>query len=261
MMKRTVWDPALYARYKSYRDRPALDLLLQIPSDLAPREIWDLGCGPGEHAALLAARHPRAATHGLDASIEMLDVAKARPAKVDWVLGDIAAWPPATPPDLIFSNAALQWLPDHETLFPLIVGKLAKGGVFACQIPVSYDAPWHRTLREAAASGPWAAKLEAVRGVHPTADAADYYRWLGPLCDEIDIWSTTYLHVLEGDDPVVEWMSGTALRPYMQALVDAAEQDAFLDDYRGRVAQAFPPQPDGTTLFPFPRLFIVARRL
>ena len=259
-MKNPVWDPALYARYKTYRDRPALDLLLQVPSDLEPREIWDLGCGPGEHAALLAARHPGAITHGFDASAEMLAVAKARPAKVDWVQGDIAAWSPRTAPDLVFSNAALQWLPDHETLFPSIAGKLAKGGVFACQIPVSYDASWHRILREAAASGPWAAKLQAVRGVYPTADAADYYRWLGPVCDGIDIWSTTYLHVLEGDDPVVEWMSGTALRPYMQALTDEAERAAFLDDYRQRVSQAFPPQPDGTTLFPFPRLFIVARR-
>jgi trans-aconitate 2-methyltransferase len=259
-MKSPIWDPALYARYRTYRDRPALDLLLQLPSDLQPREIWDLGCGPGEHAALLAARHPAAVVHGLDQSAEMIAAARALGAKVDWVQGDVAAWTPQAPPDLVFSNAALQWLSDHDALFPRIVSKLATGGVFACQIPISYDASWHRTLREAAADGPWAAKLAGIRGVYPTADAEAYYRWLSPLCSEIDIWSTTYLHVLEGEDPVVEWMSGTALRPYVQALSDEAERAGFFESYRARVAQAFPQQADGTTLFPFPRLFIVARR-
>ena len=104
-MKSTVWDPALYARYKTYRDRPALDLLLQLPNDFAPREIWDLGCGPGEHAAVLAARHPAAVVHGFDQSADMLQAARGLSAKVDWVQGDIAAWSPATPPDLIFKGS------------------------------------------------------------------------------------------------------------------------------------------------------------
>ena len=233
-----IWDPAVYERYKAYRDRPALDLLLQIPRDIAPREIWDLGCGTGEHAALLAARHPG----------------------VDWVEGDIATFKPPMPPDLIFTNAALQWLPGAETLFPRLVNLLAPGGVFACQIPMSYREPWHDALRAAAHEGPWAAKLAHVQGVQPSATPDGYYRWLAPLCESVDIWTTTYLHVLEGEDPVVDWMSGTGLRPYVQALTDPAEQAAFIADYSCRVAELFPRQPDGATLFPFPRLFIVARR-
>lgn len=254
-----TWDPDLYERYKTYRDRPALDLLLQVPGDLSPREIWDLGCGPGEHAAVLAARHPGAAVHGLDQSETMLAAARRRTGAVDWVQGDIGAWKPKTAPDLVFSNAALQWLPDHGTLFPEIMRQIARGGVFACQIPISEGEPWNDILDEAAAAGPWAAKLAGVSHVHPTARAQDYYAWLGPLSAEIDIWETRYLHVLEGDDPVVEWMSGTALRPLVQAL-EGQEQADFLETYRTLAAKAFPRQADGATLFPFPRLFMIARR-
>lgn len=254
-----TWDPDLYERYKAYRDRPALDLLLQVPADLSPREIWDLGCGPGEHAAVLAARHPEAVVHGLDQSEAMLAAARRRTASVDWVHGDIAAWRPKDAPDLVFSNAALQWLPDHAELFPRIMSRIAPGGVFACQIPISEGEAWSETLAEAACAGPWAAKLAGVRHVHPTAPTQDYYAWLGPLSREVDIWETRYLHVLEGEDPVVEWMSGTALRPLVQAL-EGAEREAFLETYRALTARAFPRQADGTTLFPFPRLFMVARR-
>jgi trans-aconitate 2-methyltransferase len=255
-----IWDPAVYERYKVYRDRPALDLLLQIPRGIDPHEIWDLGCGTGEHAALLAARHATAVVHGLDSSVEMLAEAHRRRARVDWVQGDIASFQPSTPPDLIFTNAALQWLPDAEQLFPRLVTLLAPGGVFACQIPMSHREPWHEALRAAAHEGPWAAKLAHVQGVQASGAPGDYYRWLAPLCDSIDIWTTTYLHVLEGEDPVVDWMSGTGMRPYVQALTDPAERAAFIADYSRRVAELFPKQPDGATLFPFPRLFIVARR-
>jgi trans-aconitate 2-methyltransferase len=233
--------------------------MLQLPTDPPPREVWDLGCGTGEHAAVLAARHPGSVVHGLDASPEMLARARQRTASVDWQEGDIANWSPRNAPDLIFTNAVLQWLPNHARLIPELVGKLAHGGAFACQVPLSYGERWHMILREAAASGPWARKLEAVQGVNPTPPAEDYYRWLSPLCRDVDIWSTTYLHVLEGEDPVVDWMSGTALRPYAQAL-EGEEQAAFLEDYRQRISAAFPKEADGTTLFPFPRLFIVARR-
>jgi len=254
-----IWDPAVYERYKAYRDRPALDLLLQIPGDLEPGEIWDLGCGTGEHAALLAARHPGAQVHGLDTSAEMLARARARPGTVEWMQGDIAAFAPAVAPDLIFTNAALQWLPDHETLFRRLVEALAPGGVFACQLPVASDQGWRVALREAVAAGPWAAKLAKVQGVHPTPEMEDYYRWLAPLGVTADIWTTTYLHVLEGDDPVVEWVSGTALLPFVQAL-EGEERAAFLADYTARVAARFPKQSDGTTLMPFPRLFMIIRR-
>jgi trans-aconitate 2-methyltransferase len=254
------WDPEIYERYKTYRDRPALDLLLQIPGDLDPREIWDLGCGTGEHAAVLAARHPTARVHGLDSSPDMLDVARRREARVDWVLGDAAAFAPQTPPDLIFTNAALQWLDDHERLFPRLAQSLADRGVLACQMPLSRSSDWHRVLRETAADPRWADRLTNLAGVQPVASSEAYYGWLSPTCPSVDIWTTTYLHVLQGEDPVVDWMMGTGLRPYLDALDDPKTRAAFLDAYRDRVAEVVPMRPDGTTLFPFPRLFILARR-
>jgi trans-aconitate 2-methyltransferase len=256
----TVWDPAIYNRYKAYRERPALDLLLRLPQDLAPREIWDLGCGAGEQAAVLKLRHPGARVRGLDSSAEMLAEARGRNAEVEWIEGDIAGFAPDTPPDLIFTNAALQWLPDHDDLIPRLVRTLAAGGVFACQMPETFDTSWHRLLRETAADGGWASRLAGVRGVRPVAPPEAYYDMVAPICGEVDIWSTVYLHVLEGDDPVVEWMQGTGLRPYLQALPDGDERLRFLDAYRARIASAFPARSDGVTLFPFPRLFILARR-
>lgn len=256
-----AWDPVQYERYKTYRDRPALDLMVQIPSDLTPEEIWDVGCGTGEHAALLKRRHPAARVHGLDFSPEMLASARARPDEVDWVQGSIEAWAPEVAPDLIFTNAALHWTSDHRTLFPRLVGGLAEGGVFACQVPLSHSAQWYDLLRETVAEPEWADSLKDVRGTQPLEAPETYYDLLAPLCTSVDIWSTTYLHVLTGEDPVVDWMKGTGLRPYLQALSSHPERTRlFLDAYRERVSRAFPRRPDGTTLFPFPRLFVLARR-
>ncbi|MES2032593.1 MAG: methyltransferase domain-containing protein [Pseudomonadota bacterium] len=254
------WDPAVYERYKTYRDRPALDLMVQLPTrDF--REIWDLGCGTGEHAALLAARHPGARVHGLDSSPQMLEQARKREAQVDWVLAGVADFAPTEAPDLVFTNAALQWLPDHANLFPRLARTLAPGGVFACQMPMAFETEHHRILRETAEEGPWVSLTATARLINPTPPTGDYYGWLADAgCGEIDIWSATYLHALEGEDPVVEWMRGTALRPYLDVLTDPALREAFLTAFRARIAEAFPPRADGVTLFPFPRLFMVAVR-
>lgn len=256
----TSWDPGLYNRFKVYRERPAIDLMVQIPSDRTFQRIYDLGCGTGEQAAVLSARHPAARVTGLDSSPQMLDRAKLRDAPVEWVLGDIADFTPETAPDLIFTNAALHWLPNHGQLLPRLVGMLSPGGVFACQMPLSHAEPWHVALRDTAADGPWAERLSTARGHSPLLTAEAYYRLLAPLA-EVDIWSTTYVHVLEGDDPVIDWMRGTGLRPYLDLLPEADLRAAFLDAYRQRLAPVFPVEPDGVTLFSFPRLFILAQRL
>ena len=148
------WDPDVYTLYRRYRERPALDLLTAIPQDLGPREIWDLGCGLGEQAALLAARHPEARVRGLDSSPDMLARAKALPARVEWVLGDLASFAPEVPADLIFSNAALQWVDDHASLIPHLAASLASGGVLAVQMPVADGLGWRGTLTQIAANGP-----------------------------------------------------------------------------------------------------------
>ena len=256
----TAWNPDIYALYRTYRERPALDLLTALPRDLNPAEIWDLGCGTGEQAALLAARHPQANVHGLGSSPEMLARARGLSARVDWVAGDIAGFAPEQPIDLLFSNAALQWVDDHVALFPRLAKALGPRGVLACQMPLVADVAWRKALAEIVASGPWAGRLADVASVRPSHDARDYYDWLSPHCPEIDIWTTTYLHALHGRDPIVDWTMGTVLAPYLEALTEAEERLAFLEAWRTCLARDYPPREDGVTLFPFTRMFILARR-
>ena len=258
---RAQWNPDQYARFEAERDRAALDLMLRLPDDFDPREIWDLGCGPGHHAALLRRRHPAAVVHGLDSSAAMLERARALDAAIDWVRGDIAAWTPDRPVDLIFANASLHWLADHETLFPRLVQALAPGGVLAVQMPLGHATRHHALLRETAGRGPWAQALSGVERTPPLLDPARYYDLSAEACEIVDVWSTTYLHALTGEDAVLEWMRGTALRPYLTALAeDPALSAAFEDALGDALSQAFPMRSDGVTLLPFPRLFLVARR-
>ena len=256
-----VWDPHQYNRFEAQRDRAALDLLVRLPEDFAPAEIWDLGCGTGQHAALLKRRHPNAHVHGLDSSAVMLEQARGLSADVEWSVGDITTWTPERPADLILANASLQWLPDHSSLFAHLAGALAPGGLLAVQMPLAWETRHHTLMREAAAEGPWGSALTGVDTIAPLLAAEAYYEALAPLCDDIDIWSMTYLHVLAGDNAVLEWMKGTALRPYLTALAgDPAMQGAFLQALGARLSSAFPRRADGATLLPFPRLFLVARR-
>ena len=255
------WDPAQYSRFEAQRDRAALDLLDRLPEDISPREIWDLGCGTGQHAALLKRRHPEANVHGMDSSAAMLDQARALSDDVDWSLGDIATWAPDRPVDLIFANASLQWAPDHAALFRRLIEALAPGGVLAVQMPLSWDTLHHRLMRETVAEEPWVSRFADVTARVQVMSPEAYYDVLAPLCDDVDIWSTTYLHVLAGENAVLEWMKGTALRPYLTALDgDPPAREAFLIALGGRLSAAFPRRADGATLLPFPRLFLVAQR-
>ena len=256
----SAWDPRQYSRFERERDRAAQDLLARLPDDLSPREIWDLGCGVGQHAIELKRRYPEAAVHGLDSSDAMLDDARARDPAIDWRLGDIAAWMPERPADLIFANASLHWLPDHEGLVRQLTDGLTPGGVIAVQMPMAHETRHHFLMREVADKGPWAAALAGVGTVAPLLQPEAYYSVLAESCGEIDIWSTTYLQALTGADAVLEWMKGTALRPYLTALTDEVTRRAYLDALGARLSSAFPRRPDGVTLMPFPRLFLVARK-
>jgi len=260
MSPQTDWDPGQYARFEAERDRAALDLLVRLPGDLEPRTIWDLGCGRGQHAALLKRRHPGARVSGLDSSAAMIAEAEQLAVDVEWVVGDIAGWEPRAPVDLILANASLHWLPDHEALFERLAEALAPGGVLAVQMPLAHETRHHAILRETAGEGPWAEALAGVERMAPLLTPERYYEVLAERCEGIDIWSTTYLHALEGPDPVLEWMKGTALRPYLTALDGTPHAVAFLRALAEALRSAFPPRPDGTTLLPFPRLFLIARR-
>lgn len=260
-MTSPAWDPQQYNRFERQRDRAAIDLLSQLPDDLEPHEIWDIGCGTGQHAALLKRRWPDARVHGLDSSAAMLEQARGLPDDVDWVQGDLEAWKPAAPVDLILANASLQWAPDHAELFRRLTEALAPDGVLAVQMPMAWETRHHTLMRQTAADGPWSARLKGVDTIQPLLAAEAYYDAMADLCEEVDVWSTTYLHVLDGENAVLEWMKGTALRPYLTALCeDPANRDAFLARLAQVLGEAFPRRPEGRTLLPFPRLFLLARR-
>ncbi|MEI9995887.1 MAG: trans-aconitate 2-methyltransferase [Rhizomicrobium sp.] len=252
-----VWNPKTYLAFADERTRPAAELLARVP-DENPARVIDLGCGPGNSTALLRARWREAEIEGLDSSADMLAQAATSGVAARWIAADLATWRADAPYDVIFSNATFQWLGDHAALLPRLMSGVKPGGSFAFQVPHNMDAPSHALMRETAAGGPWAAKLRNVREV-AVQMPADYYAILKPHAVCVDIWETDYLHVLQGDDAVYHWVSGTGLRPFVQAL-DAEEREAFIAAYKDRLRKAYPKREDGTTLFPFKRLFAVARR-
>lgn len=252
------WSARQYSMFEQQRTRPVRDLVAAIPLASVHTAV-DLGCGPGNSTEVLAERFPEATVTGLDSSDDMLRDARQRLPNVAFELVDIGSWNPAQTYDVILANASLQWVPDHATLYPRLVSLLNQGGVLAVQTPDNLEEPAHRLARDIAASAEWAARIGDVK--HPDRHPAAYYfERLRPHCAEVDVWRTTYHHPLAGGHgAVVEWFKGSALRPYLQKLDEAAQQD-FLDTYLQAISQAYPALDDGTVLLPFPRLFIVATR-
>ncbi len=255
-MPTTDWDPTNYLQYADERGRPFVDLTARIAIDKALR-VADLGCGPGNLTALLAARWPDAEIEGVDASAAMIGRAQEHATdRLRFVVGDLRAWRPAEPLDVLVSNATLQWVPDHRDILSRLVGFVKPGGWFAFQVPGNFDQPSHRLLHELAEQSPYA---EWTGGLErPAAFGAETY--LADLADlgcEVQAWETTYLHVLHGPDPVFRWISATGARPVLGALPDGLRQD-FEVAYKQRLNKAYPRQRYGTVL-PYRRVFAVAR--
>lgn len=244
------WNPQTYLKFDMERLRPALDLMAQIPLS-HPKHIIDLGCGPGNVTALVQDRWPESQVCGIDSSPDMLAQAEKDYPGMVWQQAEIADWGAQEPSDLIFSNACLHWLGDHDQLFPRLLNNLKSGGILAVQMPNNFAAPTHQIIRDVL--GP----DHPLAPGFPVATTQHYYDWLAPFCSTLNIWQTRYLHVLDGNNPVADWTRGAALRPVLNGLENAQERAAFEQAYRQRIAQAYPPQPDGKTLFPFERLFMV----
>ncbi|MBA3524170.1 MAG: methyltransferase domain-containing protein [Geodermatophilaceae bacterium] len=247
-----MWDPGQYARFSDERSRPFHDLLGRVFAP-APRYVVDVGCGSGELTALLARRWPEADVDGVDSSAEMLARAPTDVPRLSFIEADATDWRPERAPDLVVSNAALQWVPGHEQVVRDLAAALAPGGWLALQVPGNFDAPSHVLLRETASR--WLPGLDLRRA--PVLDPAGYATLLGGCGLTVDAWETTYLQLLHGQDPVLEWMRGTALRPVLAEL-PAAEQPGFLAEYGAALRTAYPAGPHGTAL-PFRRVFAVGR--
>ncbi|MEW1954752.1 methyltransferase domain-containing protein [Terrabacter sp. NPDC080008] len=265
-MTDSAWDPRQYAVFADHRGRPFTDLLGRVDAR-APRLVVDLGCGPGELTLALARRWPDARVVGVDNSPQMLERARELDpdGRVEWVEGRAEEWDPTgagAAVDVLVTNATLQWVPTHLRLIPAWVGALAPGGTFAMQVPSNFDAPSHRLMREVAARHPRADDLRpGLERARSVADPQTYAALLLDLTPDVDVWQTTYEHVLpapvDGTHPVLEWVRGTGLRPVLGVL-DADEQEAFTADYERELETAYPRRPFGV-LFPFTRTFAVAR--
>ncbi|MYS13596.1 trans-aconitate 2-methyltransferase [Streptomyces sp. SID4982] len=261
-MTTPAWDPAQYLRHSDHRLRPFTDLLARVPALPGERpRIADLGCGPGNATALLAERRPAARVTGYDNSPEMLERARAEQKgdRLDFAFADARTWTPEEPHDLILTNATLQWVPGHLDRFADWTAALKPGGAFALQVPDNTDAPLHALMRELAATPRWASRLaDVLRAPDSVHTPGAYLDRLARLGCATDVWQTTYQHVLTGEDPVLDWVKGTGLRPALTALADDPEaRDAFVTEYRDLLREAYPATPYGTVL-PFRRLFAVA---
>ncbi len=252
------WDPQQYLKFSQPRLRPAMDLLARVAC-AEPALVYDLGCGAGNVTAVLAERWPDARIIGVDASAAMLAQAARSLPQVRWVHQALGDWQAERPADVIYSNAALHWLPDHRQLFPALVAMLAPHGVLAVQMPRNFAAPSHTLIEAAARAGPWRSKLESLLVPAPVAEPQFYYALLAPLAASLDIWESEYLQALSGEDPVKEWTRGTWLMPFLERL-DASERTRFEADYAMRLRAAYPRRADGITLFAFRRLFIVLKK-
>ncbi len=255
-----TWQPNQYLLFETERTRPCHDLVAQIHVPHA-KSIIDLGCGPGNSTAVVAERWPNAAVTGLDSSPQMLDKARASHRFHQWITADIATWA-ATPGDkfdIVFSNAALHWVDDHVTLYPRLFSKVNGSGAFAVQVPANMNEVAHQAMRDVAASAPWRNHFPAtsVREwfVH---DAGFYYDALSPLAARINLWETTYVHVLPSVEAIAEWYKSTGLRPFLGALPNENTRDRFVFDYINAIRPHYIPQADGQVLFPFRRLFLIA---
>jgi trans-aconitate 2-methyltransferase len=249
------WNPDQYLKFAQPRLRPALDLLAR--TDIAnPRRIYDLGCGTGNITQLLAERWPNARVTGVDDSAQMLKETAQRPSRIEWIEQSVASWRPSEPASLIFSNAALHWLPNHRVLFEALVDALEPSGTLAVQMPRNFLAPSHTLIHDTVRAGPWRAALEHLIAPPPVESPQFYYSLLHERAKSLDIWETEYLHVLEGKDAVKEWTKGTWLKRFLDALHEP-QRGEFEADYASRVAEAYPSLTTGQTLFPFRRMFIV----
>jgi len=272
-MPSTSWDPDLYLRHADPRGRPFFDLTSRIAAS-APRTVVDLGCGPGGLTAALADRWPGARVLGVDSSPQMVARARAgheagtpdhRP-NLAFAQADAGAWEPEPGTDVVVTNAMLQWIPGHLDLVGRWLEALAPDAWFAAQVPGNFGAPSHALLRQLAGSPQWSGRLGGTLEHDAVAEPDEYLRLLLAHGFEADVWETTYQHVLEGTDPVLEWVRGAALRPVLDALggEDAQEAAAFEEQYGAALRTAYPafPGPDGRalTVFPFRRIFFVGRK-
>jgi len=252
------WDSAQYLKFERQRTRPAVELTEHVPL-AAPAAVLDVGCGPGNSTAVLAKRFPDARITGIDNSPDMIEAAKKACPNLHFKLSDANDGLSGLGKfDLVFSNACIQWIPDHETLIPNLLESVNSGGYLAIQVPMNQDTPIQQLIRQTAMSPKWRNRFPAPR-IFFTLTPPEYYDILVKNSRTCDLWTTTYYHILPGAKAILEWYRGTGLRPYLEAL-PAAERPEFERDILEKIRENYPVRRDGTVIFPFPRFFMLAQK-
>ena len=253
------WDANLYLKFTGERTQPSIDLISRI-SLADPRRVIDLGCGPGNSTAILRQRWPAAEIVGLDNSREMIATASQAHPDWTWVESDIETWTTPVPFDLVFSNAALHWVPNHAELMPRLLSQVRPQGALAIQMPAHFRSPVHELMIEIASNPSWQANMgDAIHAIKVERPAF-YYDLLNPHVSKLDLWETEYIHVMSSPAAILEWIRGTGLRPFLEALPSEEQKRWFEELFLADLTMAYPAQKDGRVLFPFRRLFILAYR-
>ena len=251
------WDADLYLKFAGERTQPSVDLISRI-SLADPGRIIDLGCGPGNSTAMLRQRWPAAEIVGLDSSREMINAASQAHPDWTWVEGDIATWTTPVPFDIVFSNAALHWVPNHAELMPRLLKQVRAQGALAIQMPAHFRSPVHELMIETAMNSVWQDCMECAIYAIKVERPAFYYDLLSPHASNLDLWETDYIHVMNSPAAILEWIRGTGLRPFLEALPSEEQRRQFEELFLAGLTRAYPAQEDGRVLFPFRRLFILA---
>lgn len=252
------WNSVQYLKFKAQRTQPASDLAARI--DINPLEIIDIGCGPGNSTRVVKDRFPNARAIGADSSENMLETARRDNPDCEFIQldagGDLSEFSGKF--DLVFSNACIQWIPNHSALLPNLFSMLKSGGELAVQVPVNFDEPIHQIIGRVSASGKWREKFTNPRIFH-TLTEGEYFDILSDLTSDFEMWKTIYFHRMPSYDSIIEWYKSTGLKPYLDVVSDAEKED-FTNDVKQEVEKAYPTQKNGEIIFRFPRLFFIAKR-
>lgn len=252
---KTEWNPDLYLRFKKERTQPSIDLVKRIELD-NPKTIIDIGCGPGNSTEVLKERWQNADIIGIDNSAEMIEKAEATYPEGNWLLSDVYDLDPAMKYDLVFSNAVLQWLPNHERLIPHLLGLVNAGGILAFQVPNNQFSPIHASLQETAADPRFKEYTAQAGEMLNYQTGPYYYDLLSARLKELQMWETTYYHVMDNREEMLNWYRSTGMRPYLERLPDTLIDD-FIESMRKKIKKRYPVQENGKVIYPFKRLFAV----
>lgn len=252
------WNPELYLKFKKERTQPSRDLAARLEG--SPQKALDVGCGPGNSTRVVADRFPGAKVTGIDFSPNMVEAARKEHPELEFFQCDVSEPLDCLPHDfdLVFSNACLQWVPDHPNLLPRLMGLLKPGGTLAVQIPMNFEEPIHRIIQKTVSLPQWRERIPYHRDFY-TLKQEEYFDLLTEISSDFTLWTTTYLHRMPSHQAIMDWYSSTGLKPYLDAAVDGEARQGFYDEVFRQVKEAYPIQKNGEIIFRFPRFFFLAK--